>query len=526
MAYDSMGTWYDPYGASGGNWEYQTGYAGASGSNSGDVGNSPYFGSSGTFNNPYATQYHDPISAAIEMSGTLDQGFLKSMPTWNVNDPNSAQAIKDYTGVANAGTDLSGISAFMRGWSPTEWTGQGGDVDSRRLTITPGAEQTLASLSSLADQLESVYGKATSPSIAKKGGLYQNPLDAQYDALNDRLRDFRFISGINPNQTGRQTNEVIYHLGSDGNLTPVWGRNWEKAENHGWARSGAGADFMSAMSLMMPAIGGVIGAGSLAGAGAGEAAGGITGTGGQIGLSSYGGAGLGSTLGTAGTGSLGSGLAGAAGTGSTIGAVGGAAGGIGGTLANMLGYGQEYAQLPGYAQGAINGALQGAGSSIASGNNPLEGALTGGLMGGITPGLRDAISGMGLGQTATGALTGAATGGLKNFLTGGNSLTGMLTGGAGGFARGGISELGGGSSLANMAGNYASQLTGSYIQDRVKNEVLQGRQDLLNNLYSEAERRGISRQQLNQFLQTAQGRQAAQALLASQPKGSLQSLFG
>ena len=367
---------------------------------------------------------------------------------------------------------------------------------------------------------------ATYRQLAKYMGLDANASDFREQVANEanKYAMVKGMTGLDPNNA-RAATQTLFRQGDSGEWNPVLNYNWSNPEKGSWWEEG-GNMIMVPLSIVAGGALSTLGSGAAAGgtSGAAGAGGGITGTAGASGVSAYGGAGLGSTLGTAGTGSLGAGLGTAAG--SSIGAGTGVATGLGGQLANYLGYGSEYANLPGYAQNAISGALQGGANSALQGQNPLEGALTGGLMGGLSPAMNSAIGDLGLGSTATGALQGAAGGGLKNLLTGGNPLTGAVLGGVGGGVGGGISAAGGSNGLASLGSKYASQLTGSYIQNQIKDEVLQGRQDLLNDMYAEADRRGISRQQLNQFLQTAQGRQAAQALLAGQSKGTLQSLFG
>ena len=132
----------------------------------------------------------------------------------------------------------------------------------------------------------------------------------------------------------------------------------------------------------------------------------------------------------------------------------------------------------------------------------------------------------GLPQFAQGAISGAAQGGLGSWISGGNPLTGALLGGAGGGTTGGLQDLGLSNGLAGVGGKLVGQLGGKLLESQIKDEVMGGRQEVLDGLYSEADKRGISRQQLEQFLQTPQGRRAAQALIAQQGQGSLQQLFG
>lgn len=337
----------------------------------------------------------------------------------------------------------------------------------------------------------------------------------------DQGSNYAMVKGMIGGDTPRDSKQILFRKDQAGKWNPLLNYDWHEREKGSWWSEG-GKMIMVPLSI---AAGGALSTLGQAG-NAAAAGGGITGTGGALGTAAYGGAGLGSTLGTAGTGSLGAGLAGAAGTGSTIATGAGVAGGLGGSLANALGLGQEYAALPGYAQQGISGALQGAGQSALQGQNPLEGALTGGLMGAVNPAISGAIKDLGLGQTLTGALSGAARGGLSGLLGGGNPLTSALLGGLGGTTSGGLSQLGAPSGLANTAGQLASRVGGNYLQEQIRDEVFQGRQDLMRDIYSEAERRGISRQQLEMFLRTPQGRQAAQQLLSQQGKGTLQSLFG
>lgn len=400
---------------------------------------------------------------------------------------------------ADKGAIYQGLSALL-----------GGTQDLGAATGVSGAFDSGASLSGK-------MSDATYRKLAQYMGINTASPDWKQQVL-EGSNNFAMVKGmIGSENDPRASSQILYQKGENG-WNPILNYDWHEREKGSWWDEG-GSMIMVPLSIV---AGGLAAGGGIGGA----ASGGITGTGGATGTAAYGSGALGSTLGTAGTGSLGAGLSGAAGTGSTLAAAGGAAGGLGGTLANAIGMGSEYASLPGYAQNAISGALQGAGQSALSGNNPLEGALTGGLMGGINPAIKDAVGGMGLGNIAGGALTGAASGGLNSLLQGGNPLTGALMGGIGGGTSGTLRDLGAGSGAANMIGQQASRLSNSYLQNQIRDEVLQGRQDVLNNLYSEAQRRGISRQQLEAFMQTPQGRAAAQALLAQQGKGTLQSLFG
>lgn len=438
--------------------------------------------------------------------------FLSGMPQWRVGDQASEDAIKAYTGAANAGGSFQGLGAFLRS-GPEYVYGQGGDVDSAGYYDS----RTTKDADELAKRLglgPIDWGKESQ--FVNAGG-YTGGVLAQ---MNDMLKDYRLISGLtqDTNDPERLMNEALYK-NINGVWTPISGRQIQAPEHHGWARTGPGSDFLTAMSLVAPAIGGVIGAGGAAAAGGG---GGITGTGGMSGIAAYGGTG-GSTLsGLGGTG-LAGGLSGTASAiAPTLGTAATGATGLAGGIANQLGVGGQFSSLPTWAQGALNGAVQGGVNSTLSGNNPLTGALTGGLTGG----LGDTIKGLGLGGTGTGALQGALTGSIGSAIGGKNPLTGGLLGGLGGGVSGGLRDLGAGADVGNMGGKFVSQIAGNYIQDQIKNEVFQGRQDLMNGLYQEAANRGVDRQTLDAFLRTAQGRQAVQRLIAQQGKGSLQSLFG
>lgn len=427
--------------------------------------------------------------------------------------------------------DVSGVPT-LEGNAFENW--QNNDFLSRMIgTAGKGAIYTgLGALLSGTQDLGAVTGFAGN--TANPNNIDDNTYKqlAQYMGINtadpswkqqvlDQSNNYAMVKGMIGGDTPRDSKQILYQKGQDGRWNPILNYDWHEREKGSWWSEG-GKMIMVPLSI---AAGGALSTLGQAG-NAAAAGGGITGTGGALGTAAYGGAGLGSTLGTAGTGSLGAGLAGAAGTGSTIATGAGVAGGLGGTLANAVGLGQEYAALPGYAQQGISGALQGAGQSALQGQNPLEGALTGGLMGAVNPAISGAIKDLGLGQTLTGALSGAARGGLSGLLGGGNPLTGALLGGLGGTTSGGLSQLGASSGLANTAGQLVSRVGGNYLQEQIRDEVFQGRQDLMRDIYSEAERRGISRQQLEMFLRTPQGRQAAQQLLSQQGKGTLQSLFG
>lgn len=354
--------------------------------------------------------------------------------------------------------------------------------------------------------------------IAGLFGIDTNSQDWQ-NQLTAATKDFvslKGMAGLNPNDP-RQINNTLYKL-SDGKWNPISSDFYHQREKGSWWEEG-GSMIMVPLSIVAGGLASGLGAGGAAAGG-----GGITGTAGASGAAAYGSTGLTSALSGGG---LGAGVGGAASSiGSTLGTAAGGATGLAGTIANQLGVGGQFSSLPSWAQSALNGAVQGAGNSALNGQNPLQGALTGGVTGGVMPGLNETIGGLGLGSTISGGLSGAAQGGLSSLLQGNNPLAGALVGGAGGTVGGGIKDLGGSSQLANLGSKYTSQLTGGMLNNAIQNEVTQGRQDVVNNLYAEAERRGISRQQLEQFMQTPQGRQALQAIMAQQGKGSLQSLFG
>lgn len=417
---------------------------------------------------PASGQSLDQIASSLNGFGNTDAGFLSSLPTFNVGDED---AIGRYTGVANAGTSFQGLGAFLRS-GPQYTSGPGGDVGGigsydSRTTGTADALAKALGLGPIDWNQEALFQSNPYPTVGNNG-------TSKFQQMSDMLKDYRLIGGLtqDPNDPERLMNEALYK-NINGVWTPISGRQTTAQENHGWAKSGAGSDFLSAMSLIAPAIGGVIGA---AGAGAGGTA--------------------------------------------------AATQGIGGTIANTVGLGEQFAGLPQFAQGAINGALQGAGNSLLSGGNPLSGALMGGLSGGMGNTLNDTIKGLGLGGAGSGALQGAATGALGSAINGGNPLTGGLMGGLSGGVSGGLQDFGASGQVGQMGGKFASQLAGNYLQNQIKNEIFQGRQDLMQGLYQEAQNRGVSTQQLEAFLQTPQGRKAVQQLIAQQGKGTLQSLFG
>ena len=372
-------------------------------------------------------------------------------------------------------------------------------------------------------QYSSTLSDATYKKLAQYMGVDTTSPDWKQQVLQNSS-NYAMVKGmIGSEADPRLSSQILYKKGADG-WNPILNKNWHERKQGSWWDEG-GSMIMVPLSIVAGGLGAAAAGGGAAGA---AGAGGITGTAGASGAAAYGAGALGSTLGTAGTASLGAGLAGAAGTGSALTAAGaaGAAGGLGGTLANAIGMGSEYAALPSWAQSGISGALQGAGQSALSGGNPLEGALTGGLGGAISPAIGGAVKDLGLNQTLSGALSGAASGGIRGLLGGSNPLTGALLGGVGGLASGGASQLGASSGASGMLGNLARQGTSTFLQNQIRDEIFQGRQDLMNGVYQEAAQRGISPQQLNQFMQTPQGRQAVQALIQQQGKGTLQSLFG
>lgn len=309
-----------------------------------------------------------------------DPGLLSQVPKWNVNDPNSAQQIKDYTSGANAGIDLSGANAFLRA-GPTK-------------IYTPGEDggyswdpQSLAGYRELGKSLGLDMGDESIMGV-----------EANMAKMNEALKDYRFISGLQPGQDGLKTYETIYQQDADGNLNPVSARQWQRPENHGFLRSESGGSLLAAAAVAAPALAGVFAPAAMgasgAGAGAGAAAGeGITGlsTSGLYGSGTLGGGYL------SGTGMLGSGLTGA--TGSTL-AGSGMAGWAGGLGAGITG-----AMVPG-AYGAS------AGSSfvdkivdklrnqvIKKGTNKLLGEVLGG---GQRSGGRSGVGGSGVGMGSGG----------------------------------------------------------------------------------------------------------------------------
>lgn len=323
----------------------------------------------------------------------------------------------------------------------------------------------------------SQQSKETYKAIAAQLGIDPNDPDLinKVTQAANNFVSLEGLSGLNPNDPRQNQRTLYMNTGSE--WKPVSGLNWHQREKGSYIEEHPG------VLVPLSIVGGGLAAGAAAG-GAGAAAGGA---------------------------------GAAAGASSTS---------LAGQLAHYLGLGGQFSSLPAWAQTGLSGAIQGAGRAALTGGDALQGALTGGIGGALNTSIGGAVKDLGLGQTATGALTGAASGGLTNLVGGKNPLTGALLGGVGGLTSGGLRDLGASGGFAGTAGGLASNLTGQFLQDQIKDEVFEGRQDVMKNIYAEAQARGISPQQLNQFLQTPQGRQAAQAIIKQQGPGTLQSLFG
>lgn len=198
------------------------------------------------------------------MSGTLgggDPNLLSQVPTWNLNDPDAARKIKEYTSVAGAGTDLSGSAAFTRIQGPAWQAGTGGDTDDRGHLDPSGwaSQQALARSMGMDPN--------AGPWAPGSGGDYANAA-ALTARMDDALKDYRLIVGI-PSEgknAGTRTSYETLYKNVNNQLTPIWARERYVPEKHGWARSESGGSFLQAASMMMPAVGGWAGmAGQTAG---------------------------------------------------------------------------------------------------------------------------------------------------------------------------------------------------------------------------------------------------------------------
>lgn len=198
------------------------------------------------------------------MSGTLgggDPNLLSQVPTWNLNDPDAARKIKEYTSVAGAGTDLSGSAAFTRIQGPAWQAGTGGDTDDRGHLDPSGwaSQQALARSMGMDPN--------AGPWAPGSGGDYANAA-ALTARMDDALKDYRLITGI-PSEgknAGTRTSYETLYKNVNNQLTPIWARERYVPEKHGWARSESGGSFLQAASMMLPAVGGWAGmAGQTAG---------------------------------------------------------------------------------------------------------------------------------------------------------------------------------------------------------------------------------------------------------------------
>lgn len=202
---------------------------------------------SGSPVNPYNAQ---ASGAGMNVGQTLagmgmygNPELLGKVPTWNMNDPDAENQIKEFTRGANAGIDLSGAHAFLRA-GPT-WLHESFETNEAGGKWDP---QSLSGYRDLARQM----GLDTRDE--SRMGVQQN-----MDKMNEQLKNYRLITGLQPGQSGLKTYETIYNTGDDGALTPVWAREWARPEDKGFLRSESGGSLLQAFMTMLPAVGGYAG---------------------------------------------------------------------------------------------------------------------------------------------------------------------------------------------------------------------------------------------------------------------------
>lgn len=211
-------------------------------------------------------------SNALEQWGASINGFgnnpdvLSKFPTWKVGDEAAEKDIADYIKVAHQGADFQGMGAFLRA-GPTWNSGVGGDTGdfgSWDRRTTDGADQLARALGLGPIDWDKQGIAASNPFPTLAAGNFG---PTSFGQMNEMLKDYRLIAGLtrDPNDPERAMGEGLYK-NINGTWTPIAGRIINAPESHGWARSGPGSDFLTAASMVLPAVGGWAGlAGQTAG---------------------------------------------------------------------------------------------------------------------------------------------------------------------------------------------------------------------------------------------------------------------
>lgn len=295
--------------------------------------------------------------AVGSIASALPQGKATA-PAFNVNDPAGRGFLNMTLQAGGAGTATDrGVAAFMpKNWGLTDQVAKPGMSGGMDQDVSYDSSRAAGQIADLAKRIgfdtskydlsntnglnEADYGgrdiaRGLNSSAAQSQG--GNGVAALYQALNrpDALGGYQRIGGMSAGWDGhpvgdRSASDTMYKIGEDGSYTPQGASgHYRVAENPGWVR-GEGADFVQAMSTMLPAVGGWAGLANSAGLGA-TAAGLEAGS-------------LGATALNAGINAVGNGLLSGNPTGALTGALGSVAGGYLGSAAG--GYlGQGYAQL-------------------------------------------------------------------------------------------------------------------------------------------------------------------------------------
>lgn len=270
----------------------------------------------------YLDSMYNPIFRT-NFGGQLPTQRVQGAPSYDLNTAAGQGLLGMTMGAGNAGADLNGVNAFSPNYNLYSAQDQFGRY---QYNVDP--------LKNLAQQIGyDTSGYNLDPYA--NGGKDSGQLFAD---LNNKLKDYHYISGLsqgwNPQGGARGADRTLYLNNGNNVLNPVTSPvDYTAREKGNWFQENP--EFVSALSVMLPAFGGWAG---LAGQAAGAA-----------------GASMG--LGTTGLGALGTAAANAAGgaamgaaTGGTKGALTSLAGSAGGYLGNMAGsalgnYGSQGAQL-------------------------------------------------------------------------------------------------------------------------------------------------------------------------------------
>lgn len=238
------------------------------------------------------------LGGSVEDGGySFSPTAISGAPSINVNTP-EGQAYLAAGNSMDAAWVREGVNAFIPGdlnyfdLGGDSWKGvQSGETDVVNPEQGEYRSAMVDNLSKLANQLNfDISGYDLSSDAAQAGSNYDElgmgayndvakmlglqeierpkTLTNLYDDLNTQLKDFVRYRGASSGWDGsgnaRSTAETLYH-NQDGQWTPIsTPKLGEKAEHKGWAKE-EGASLISALSVMLPAVGGFAGLAGMGG---------------------------------------------------------------------------------------------------------------------------------------------------------------------------------------------------------------------------------------------------------------------